>query len=219
MDLRGKNDYNWQQKHDQWIQIWNNRENYVVNDLPNIQPLYHTPNTCSGTYKGRENQCASSNVHYNPMQTINDVYIHYNEMIDALSKLLPTTFSNNNYQAPPTHHFDMPIAPEFQQPYHSQTQTNTHPQTFTQQTPAPQQQPFQFQSFGILSDYSISHQFRSSSHYQETLPSMFGTTSTTPSSAFNSQQYYQPTMPTQVEQGNIYDEDEEDDEDEDEEEP
>ncbi|KAF1859400.1 hypothetical protein Lal_00009984 [Lupinus albus] len=40
---------------------------------------------------------------------------------------------------------------------------------------------------------------------------MFGTTSTTPLSAFNSQQYYQPTMPTQVEQGNIYDENDEDD--------
>ncbi|KAF1891487.1 hypothetical protein Lal_00012375 [Lupinus albus] len=24
LDLRGKNDYNWPQKHDQWIQIWNN---------------------------------------------------------------------------------------------------------------------------------------------------------------------------------------------------
>ncbi|KAF1859531.1 hypothetical protein Lal_00010115 [Lupinus albus] len=35
------------------------------------------------------------------------------------------------HKAPPTHHFDMSIAPEFQQPFESQTQTNTHPQTFT----------------------------------------------------------------------------------------
>ncbi|KAF1897528.1 hypothetical protein Lal_00036970 [Lupinus albus] len=41
MDLRWKNDYNWQQKHDQWIQIWNHREDYVLNGLPNVQPLYH----------------------------------------------------------------------------------------------------------------------------------------------------------------------------------
>ncbi|KAF1897510.1 hypothetical protein Lal_00036951 [Lupinus albus] len=212
MDLRGKNDYNWQQKHDQWIQIWNNRENYVVNGLPNIQPLYHYSQYMTRKYispdgaysfgsynfiKSIIDQCASLNVHYNPMQTINDVYIHRNEMIDAFSKLLPTAFSNNNYQAPPTHHFDMPIAPEFQQPYESQTQTNTHPQIFTKQTPAPQQQHFSFKIFITLSRNITIHVWND----------------------FNFQQYYQPTMPTQVEQGNIYDEDEEDDEDEDEEEP
>ncbi|KAF1896238.1 hypothetical protein Lal_00018517, partial [Lupinus albus] len=162
-------------------------------------------------------QCAPSNLCHNPMQTLHGVYLQCNEMLDVFAKLLPTAFSDSNYQAPLTHHFDMPIAPEFQQPFESQTQTNTHPQAFTQQTSVPQQQPFQFQSFGALSDYSISHQFGSSSHYQETLSSMFGTTSNTPLSAFNSQQYYQPTMPTQVEQGNIYDEDDEDDDEEDEE--
>ncbi|KAF1895939.1 hypothetical protein Lal_00033889 [Lupinus albus] len=39
----------------------------------------------------------------------------------------------------------------------------------------------------------------------------FGTTSTTPLSAFHSQQYYQPTMPSQVQQGNFLD-DEDDEE-------
>ncbi|KAF1899190.1 hypothetical protein Lal_00019312 [Lupinus albus] len=118
MDLRGKNDYNWQQKHDQWIQIWNHREDYVMNDLPNVQPLYH-----------------------------------YSEYM----------------------------------------------------------QWYRLCHFGALSDYSISHQFGSSSHYEESLPTMFGMTSTTPLSAFNSEQYYQPTMPTQV--------DDEDDEEEEEEVP
>ncbi|KAF1897514.1 hypothetical protein Lal_00036955 [Lupinus albus] len=97
--------------------------------------------------------------------------------MDAFAKLLPTAFSDSNYQAPPTNQFDMSVAPEFQQP--------------------------------ALSDYSISHQFGSSSHYEESLPTMFGTTSTTPLSAFNSQQYYQPTMLTQVD-------DEDDDEEEEE---
>ncbi|KAF1879569.1 hypothetical protein Lal_00033226 [Lupinus albus] len=156
-------------------------------------------------------QFAPSNIHDNPMQTIHGVYLQCNEMMNAFTKLLPTSFSDNNYQAPPTNQFDMPVAPEFQQPFESQTQTDTHPQAFTQQTPVPQQQPFQFQSFGASRDYSISHQFGSSSHYEESLPSMFGTTSTTPLSAFNSQQYYQPTMPTQV--------DDEDDDEEDEEVP
>ncbi|KAF1876444.1 hypothetical protein Lal_00029792 [Lupinus albus] len=143
------------------------------------------------------------------MQFIHGVYLQCNDMIDAFAKLLPTAFSDSNYQAPPT----MPVAPEFQQQFESQTQTDTHPQAFTQQSPVPQQ-PFQFQSFGALSDYSISHQFGSSSHYEESLPTMFGTTSTTPLSAFNSEQYYQPTMPTQVD-----DEDDEDDEEEEEEVP
>ncbi|KAF1883225.1 hypothetical protein Lal_00030328 [Lupinus albus] len=216
MDLRGKNDYNWQQKHDQWIQIWNHREDYVMNGLPNVQPLYHyseymqwylqrtrkyiSPDGAysSGSYnfiRSIRDQCAPSTVHDNPMQFIHGVYLQCNDMIDAFAKLLPTAFSDSNYQAPPT----MPVAPEFQQQFESQTQTDTHPQTFTQQTPVPQQ-PFQFQSFGALSDYSISHQFGSSSHYEESLPTMFGTTSTTPLSAFNSEQYYQPTMPTQEEE-------------------
>ncbi|KAF1862116.1 hypothetical protein Lal_00026635 [Lupinus albus] len=239
MDLRGKNDYNWQQKHDQWIQIWNNREDYVVNGLPNVQHLYHysqymqwylqrtrkyiSPDESysSGSIhynfiRTIRDQCAPSTVHHNPMQTIHGIYLQCNEMMDVFAKLLPTAFSDNNYQAPPNHHFDMPIAPEFQQPFESQTQTNTHLHAFTQKTPVSQQQPFQFQSFGALSDYSISHQFGSSSHYEQTLSSMFGTTSTTPLSAFNSQQYYQPTMPTQVEQGNM---DDEDDDEEDEEVP
>ncbi|KAF1884932.1 hypothetical protein Lal_00028821 [Lupinus albus] len=143
------------------------------------------------------------------MQTIHDVYLQCNEMMDAFVKLLPTAFSDSNYQAPPTNQFDMPVAPEFQQPFESQTQTNTHPHAFTQQTPVPQQQPFQFQSFGALSDYSISHQFGSSSHYEESLPTMVGTTSTTPLSAFNSQQYYQPTMSAQVDNEDDDEEDEE----------
>ncbi|KAF1898248.1 hypothetical protein Lal_00033014 [Lupinus albus] len=203
MDPRGKNDYNWQQKHDQWIQIWNHREDYVMNGLPNVQPLYHyseymqwylqrtrkyiSPDRAYsfGLYnfiRSIRDQCAPSTVHDNPMQFIHGVYLQCNEMIDAFTKLLPTAFSDSNYKAHPT----MPIAPEFQQQFESQTQTDTHPPAFTQQTPVPQQ-PFQFQSFGALSDYSISHQFGSSSHYEESLPTMFGTTSTTPLSAFNSE--------------------------------
>ncbi|KAF1866298.1 hypothetical protein Lal_00024302 [Lupinus albus] len=65
-----------------------------------------------------------------------------------------------------------------------------------------------------MGDYSIHHQFGSSSQYQGTLPpyNAFGTTSTTPLLAFHSKQYYQPTMPSQ---GNFLgDEDYEDDDDE-----
>ncbi|KAF1864486.1 hypothetical protein Lal_00021909 [Lupinus albus] len=171
-------------------------------------------------------QCAPTNSFHNPMQTLNADYLQCNEMMNAFAQLLPTAFSTNNYQAPPTHTFDMHIAPEFQQQYDSQTQTATHPDDYTQ-TPIPQQQhqqqqqqQFQYGGFGGMSDYSIHHQFASSSQFQGTLPSIFGTTTTTLLSAYNSQQYYQPTMPAQ---GNIFDdeddEDDEDDDEEDEEEP
>ncbi|CAL0306460.1 unnamed protein product [Lupinus luteus] len=41
MDLRGKNDYNWPEKHNEWIQIWNNRNDYIVTGMSANQPLYH----------------------------------------------------------------------------------------------------------------------------------------------------------------------------------
>ncbi|KAF1888365.1 hypothetical protein Lal_00036237 [Lupinus albus] len=74
-----------------------------------------------------------------------------------------------------------------------------------------------------MGDYSIHHQFASSTQYQGTLPSIFGTTSTTPLSAFNSQKYCHPTMHSQVQQGNFLDDeddkDDEGDDEKDEEEP
>ncbi|KAF1899127.1 hypothetical protein Lal_00019249 [Lupinus albus] len=128
----------------------------VMNGLPNVQPLYHyseymqwylqmtrkyiSPDGAysSGSYnfiRSIRDQCTPSTVHDNPMQFIHGIYLQCNEMIDAFAKLLPTAFSDSNYQTPPT----MPVAPEFQQPFESKTQTDTHPQTFTQQTPVPQQ--------------------------------------------------------------------------------
>ncbi|KAF1894391.1 hypothetical protein Lal_00027150 [Lupinus albus] len=41
MDLRGKNEYNLPQKHEVWIQMWENRELCVVNVVPDTEPLYH----------------------------------------------------------------------------------------------------------------------------------------------------------------------------------
>ncbi|KAF1877186.1 hypothetical protein Lal_00015848 [Lupinus albus] len=41
MDLRGKNEYNWPQKHEVWIQMWESREQCVVNGVPDTEPLYH----------------------------------------------------------------------------------------------------------------------------------------------------------------------------------
>ncbi|KAF1868692.1 hypothetical protein Lal_00036130 [Lupinus albus] len=128
MDLRGKNDYNWQQKHDQWIQIWNHREYYVMNGLPSVQLLHHYSQYMQW-YLQRTRKYISPDGAYSSGSC--------NEMMDAFAKLLPTAFSDSNYQAPPTNQFDMSVAPEFQQPFESQTQMDTHPQAFTQQTPVP----------------------------------------------------------------------------------
>ncbi|XP_019457637.1 PREDICTED: nascent polypeptide-associated complex subunit alpha-like protein [Lupinus angustifolius] len=66
-----------------------------------------------------------------------------------------------------------------------------------------------------MGDYSFSY-LASSSQFQG-MPSMFGTTSNTSFSACNSQQYYQPTMPSQTNEDDEDDDDDDDSEDEDEE--
>ncbi|KAF1898920.1 hypothetical protein Lal_00019041 [Lupinus albus] len=112
----------------------------------------------------------------------------------------------------------MSVVSEFPQQYESQTQMDIHPHAYTQ-TLTPQQQqhqkPFVFEGFGALGDYSFT-QIASSSHFRGTLPLMFGTSSTTPLSIFNSKEYYHHTMPSQVQQANFYDDDEDDDDEDDE---
>ncbi|CAL0312232.1 unnamed protein product [Lupinus luteus] len=225
MDLRGKNDYNWPEKYNDWIQIWNNRNNYIVIGMPANQPLYHyseymqwyLPRTRKfispdgaysiGSYnfiKTIRDQCAPSNEFPSPLDTIQDIFLNCDNMMDAYCQLLPEAFSNTNNEAPPPQQFHMPAAPEIPQPQ-SQTQTDTHPQPYTQTQHTQQQPPLGFDPFGGMSNYSFSHLPSSSQ-----VP-LFGTTSSTPLSAFNSPPYYQPTMPSEL------DEDDEDDEEEEEE--
>ncbi|CAL0302503.1 unnamed protein product [Lupinus luteus] len=131
--------------------------------------------------------------------------------MDAYCQLLLDAFSNTNNEALPAQQFDMPVAPEIPQPQ-SQTQTDTHPQPYTQTKPSQQQPPFGFEGFGAMGDYSFSNLASSE------VP-LFGTTSSTPLSAFNFPQYYQPIMPSQVQQSNLYDiqnRDDDDDKDDDE---
>jgi hypothetical protein len=40
VDLRGKNDVNWPDKHAKWVQLWDDRENYLAFGPPISQPLY-----------------------------------------------------------------------------------------------------------------------------------------------------------------------------------
>ncbi|CAL0331280.1 unnamed protein product [Lupinus luteus] len=121
--------------------------------------------------------------------------------MDAYCQLLPDAFSNTNNEAPPPQQFHMPAAPEIPQPQ-SQTQTDTHPQPYTQTQHTQQQPPLGFEAFGGMGNYSFSH-LPSSSQV-----SLFGTTSSTPLSAFNSPPYYQPTMPSQLDEDDDEDEEE-----------
>ncbi|CAL0305097.1 unnamed protein product [Lupinus luteus] len=137
MDLPGKNDYNWPEKHNEWIQIWNNRNNYIVIGMPANQPLYHyseymqwyLPRTRKfispdGAYSiGSYNfikticdQCAPSNEFPSPLDTIQDIFLNCDNMMDAYCQLLPEAFSNTNNEAPPPQQFHMPAAPEIPQP-------------------------------------------------------------------------------------------------------
>ncbi|CAL0317093.1 unnamed protein product [Lupinus luteus] len=220
MDLRGKNDYNWPEKYNEWIQIWNNGNNYIVTGLPANQPLYHysdymqwyLPRTRKfispdgaysiGSYnfiKTIRDQCALSNEFPSPFDTIHDIFLNCDNMMDAYCQLLPDAFPNTNNEAPSPQQFHMPAAPEIPQPQ-SQTQMDTHPQPHTQTQHTQQQPPLGFEAFGGMGNYSFSH-LPSSSQV-----SLFGTTSSTPLSAFNSPSYYQLTMPSQL---NDDDEDEE----------
>jgi len=40
VDLRGKSDYNWPEKHARWVELWDNRNNYIAIAPAIIQPLY-----------------------------------------------------------------------------------------------------------------------------------------------------------------------------------
>ncbi|CAL0322269.1 unnamed protein product [Lupinus luteus] len=142
MDLHGKNDYNWPEKHNEWIQIWNNRNDYIVTGMPANQPLYHysdymqwyLPRTRKfispdgaysiGSYnfiKTIRDQCAPSNEFPSPLDTIHDIFLNCDNMMDAYCQLLPDAFSNTNNETPPPQQFHMPAAPDIPQP---QSQTN-----------------------------------------------------------------------------------------------
>ncbi|KAF1899256.1 hypothetical protein Lal_00019381 [Lupinus albus] len=184
IDLRGKSDYNWPHKHRRWIQMWNDRENYVVDGLPNTVFMSE--------------------------YSSNFVYSTGREMMEALATINPTTYSTNYFETPPAQHFHMPQTESPQQ-----THVETHYQAHT-----PQQQ----HSYGFH-NYSSTH--LSSSSQFSLRPSIFAASSSTPLSAYDSQQYYRPTMlPTNIfriqhtnDEVVIEDDDEEDEDEQEEEQP
>ncbi|KAF1891110.1 hypothetical protein Lal_00001249 [Lupinus albus] len=97
-------------------------------------------------------------------------------MMEALATINPTSYSTNYFEAPPTQHIHMPQT-ESPQQSPQQTHVETHYQAHT-----PQQQHL----YGFH-NYSSTH--------LSSRPSMFATSSSTPLSAYDSQQYCRPTMP------------------------
>ncbi|KAF1874533.1 hypothetical protein Lal_00029960 [Lupinus albus] len=114
----------------------------------------------------------------NPVQSLSNFYSTGREMMETLAMINPTAYSTNYFEAPPTQHFHMPQTESPQQ-----THVETHYQAHT-----PQQQHL----YGFH-NYSSTH--LSSSSQFSLRPSMFATSSSTPLSAYDSQQYYRPTMP------------------------
>ncbi|CAL0303536.1 unnamed protein product [Lupinus luteus] len=57
-------------------------------------------------------RCASPNEFPSPLNTIHDIFLNCDNIMDAYYQLLPDAFSNTNNEAPPTQQFHMPAAPE-----------------------------------------------------------------------------------------------------------
>ncbi|CAL0299390.1 unnamed protein product [Lupinus luteus] len=78
--------------------------------------------------------------------------------------------------------------------------------------PQPQPHPPHFSSphfqgeqpYGGFTTFPPNYHMGQSSQFQESLPSMFATSSHTPTSAYRSQDYYRPVMPSQAGPSNIY---------------
>ncbi|KAF1886094.1 hypothetical protein Lal_00021376 [Lupinus albus] len=147
----------------------------------------------------------------NPIQTIDYVHQTCKELVNALAELNPMAFNISQHQAPPSQHFVMST-------YDSELQHQSSSQTHFQ-PPQPQMLSphlYREQLYGAFTTYPTNYHMGQISQYQGSLPSMFATTSNTPISADGTQDFYHPTMPSQVQQGNIYgNEDNEDDEDDD----
>ncbi|KAF1868430.1 hypothetical protein Lal_00008237 [Lupinus albus] len=123
-------------------------------------------------------------------------------------------FSISQPQAPPSQNFAMPTY-DYKLQHQSSSQTHFQP-------PQPQMlSPHVYgeQPYGLFTTYPTNYHMSQSSQYQGSLPSMFATNPNTPMSAYGTQDFYRPTMPSQIQQGNIFsNEDNKDDDDGDEEE-
>ncbi|KAF1892092.1 hypothetical protein Lal_00036447 [Lupinus albus] len=143
IDLRGKSDYNWPHKHRRWIQMWNDRENYVVNGLPNTVLMLHHYSQYMQWYLPRTRRYISREGSYpagmytfakricdqsapptslvNLVQSLSNVYSTGREMMEALATINPTAYSTNYFEAPPTQHIHMP---QTESPQQSPQQTH-----------------------------------------------------------------------------------------------
>ncbi|KAF1858731.1 hypothetical protein Lal_00044764 [Lupinus albus] len=216
MDLRGKNEYNWPQKHEVWIQIWESREQCLVNGIPNIEALYHHSQYMKwylqitrryispyGAYSvGVFNfatelmeRTAAPQAYKNLIQTINYVHLACKELVKALADLNPMAFNISRPRAPLLNIFDMHVYDsKLQHQSSSQTQFQPQPQMSSPHL-------YGKQPYGTFTTYPTNYHMSQSSQFQGSLPSMFATTSNTPILAYGTQIFYHPTMSSQ---GNIF---------------
>ncbi|KAF1858955.1 hypothetical protein Lal_00000776 [Lupinus albus] len=235
MDLRGKNEYNWPKKHEVWIKMWESWEQCVVNGVPDNETLYHhsqymqwylqrtrryiSPDGAYsvGAFKFASElmeRTAAPQCYNNPIQTIDYVHQACKELVKALAELNPTAFSISQPQAPPSQNFAMPTYDSELQ-HQSSSQTHFQPQMLSPHV-------YGEQPYGSFTTYPTNYHMGQSFQYQGSLPSIFVTNPNTPMSAYGTQDFYRPTMSSQIQQCNIYgnenNEDDDDDDDGDEEE-
>ncbi|CAL0299034.1 unnamed protein product [Lupinus luteus] len=201
MDLCGKHDCNWPQKHEVWIQLWDSQDECVVNGIPQNQPLYHQSQymewylqrtrryiSPDGAYSvGAFNfandlfqRTSALQAYNNPIQTIDYVHFQCKGLLNALAELNPT-FNTSRTEAPPTQHFNMPA-------YESEPEPEPQPQPHPPHFSSPHFQGEQ--PYGGFTTFPPNYHMGQSSQFQESLPSMFATSSHTPTSAYGSQDYY-----------------------------
>ncbi|KAF1887493.1 hypothetical protein Lal_00040547 [Lupinus albus] len=203
MDLRGKNEYNWPKKHE-YMQWYLQRTRRYIS----LDRTYSV-----GAFKFASElmeRTAGPQCYNNPIQTIDYVYQACKELVKALAELNPMAFSISQPQAPPSQNFAMPTYDSELQ-HQSSSQTHFQPQMLSPHV-------YGEQPYGSFTAYPTNYHMGQSSQYQGSLPSMFATNPNTSMSAYGTQDFYRPTMPSQIQQCNIYgNENNEDDDDEEEE--
>ncbi|KAF1885190.1 hypothetical protein Lal_00029079 [Lupinus albus] len=199
MDLRGKNEYNWPKKHEVWIKISESREQCVVNGVPDNETLYHHSQYMQW-YLQRTKRYISPDGAYSV-----GAFKFASELMERTAA--PQCYNNLIQTIDYVHQACKELVKAL---------AELNPTAFSISQPqAPPSQNFAMPMY----DSELQNQ---SSQYQGSLPSMFATNPNTPMSAYGTQDFYRPTMSSQIQQCNIYgnenNEDDDDDGDEEEEE-
>ncbi|KAF1887269.1 hypothetical protein Lal_00040869 [Lupinus albus] len=131
MDLHSKNEYNWPQKHEVWIKMWESREQCVVNVYAVVfikDEEIHLPDEAYsvGAFKFASElmeRTAAPQCYNNHIQTFDYVHQACKELVKALTELNLMAFNISQPQAPPSQNFTIPT---FDSELQHQNSSQTH---------------------------------------------------------------------------------------------